>query len=55
MRKNKPRWKNLPTYERMARRCKQSGVSDEMCDWIRTFPERKRQREQSAANAQSVS
>lgn len=45
MKKNKPRWKNLPTYERLARRCKQSGASEEMCEYIR---ERGKQKEKEA-------
>ena len=45
MKKDKPRWKNLPMYERLARRCKQSGVSEEMCEHIR---ERSKQKEKEA-------
>ncbi len=45
MKKDKPRWKNLPMYERLARRCKQSGVSEEMCEHIR---ERGKQKEKEA-------
>lgn len=45
MKKNKPRWKNLPIYERLARRCKQSGASEEMCEHIR---ERCKQKEKKA-------
>lgn len=33
--KNKPRWKDLPLNERLAKRCRQKGVSDEMCEHIR--------------------
>ena len=43
MSKNKPRWKDLPFYERFARQCKQRGVSDEMCEHIR---ERGREKEE---------
>lgn len=35
MAKNKPRWKDLPLYDRLSKRCKQHGVSDEMCEYIR--------------------
>lgn len=45
MKKDKPRWKNLPTYERLARRCKQFGASEEMCEHIR---ERGKQKEKEA-------
>lgn len=34
-RKEKPRWKELPFYERFARELKQRGVSEEMCEHIR--------------------
>lgn len=33
--KGKTRWKDLPLYDRLAKRCKQHGVSDEMCEHIR--------------------
>ena len=33
--KNKPRRKDLPLNERLAKRCMQKGVSDEMCEHIR--------------------
>ena len=45
MKKDKPRWKSLPMYERLARRCKQSGVSEEMYEHIR---ERGKQKENKA-------
>lgn len=32
--KNKPRWKDLNIYERLARRCKQRGSSDEWVEWL---------------------
>ena len=32
----KPRWKELSVSERLARSCKQRGVSEEMCDHIRS-------------------
>lgn len=35
MAKNKPRWKDLPFYERFAKQLKQHGVSDKMCEHIR--------------------
>lgn len=34
-RKEKPRWKELPFYERFARELKQRGVSEKMCEHIR--------------------
>ena len=33
--KNKPRWKDLNMYERLARRCKQRGGYDEWVEWLR--------------------
>lgn len=45
MKKDKPRWKSLPMYERLSRRCKQSGVSEEMYEHIR---ERGKQKENKA-------
>lgn len=35
MAKGKPRWKDLPFYERFAKQLKQRGVSNEMCEHIR--------------------
>ena len=35
MAKGKPRWKDLPFYERLAKQLKHHGVSDEMCEHIR--------------------
>lgn len=31
----KSRWKNLPFYERLSRRCKQRGLSKKMCEHIK--------------------
>lgn len=42
MKKNKPRWKNLDMWERLARRCKQNGASEDTVEHIR---EHKKQRE----------
>ena len=42
MSKDKPRWKDLPFYERLAKQLKQRGVSEEMCEHIR---ERGREKE----------
>lgn len=42
MSKGKPRWKDLPFYERFAKQLKQYGVSEEMCEHIR---ERGREKE----------
>lgn len=41
MAKNKPRWKDLPLNERLARQLKQRGVSDEMCGHIRDMGKKK--------------
>ena len=35
MSKSKPRWKDLPFYERFVKQLKQHGVSEEMCEHIR--------------------
>ena len=35
MKKNKPRWKDLPFYERIARACKRNGSADWMVEHIR--------------------
>lgn len=35
MAKNKPRWRDLPLYERMAKFAKRNGDSDEMVEYIR--------------------
>lgn len=35
MAKGKPRWKDLPFYERFVKQLKQHGVSDEICERIR--------------------
>ena len=35
MKKNKPRWKNLDMWERLAKRCKQNGVSEDIVEHIR--------------------
>ena len=35
MKKNKPRWKNLDTWERLARRRKQNGASEDTVERIR--------------------
>lgn len=45
MAKNKPRWKDLPLYDRLAKRCKQYGVSDEMCEHIREKCKKKEEQE----------
>ena len=45
MKKDKPRWKNLPMYERLSRRCKQSGVSEEMCEHLRNRGKEKEAKE----------
>ena len=42
MKKNKPRWKDLPFYERFARTCKRNGSADWMVEHIR---ERGKQKE----------
>lgn len=35
MKKNKPRWKELDIWERLARRCKQGGCSEDTVEHIR--------------------
>ena len=35
MKKNKPRWKNLDMWERLARRCRQNGASEDTVEHIR--------------------
>ena len=35
MKKDKPRWKNLPFYERFARTCKRNSSADWMVEHIR--------------------
>ena len=35
MKKNKPRWKELDMWERLARRCKQNGASEDTVEHIR--------------------
>lgn len=35
MKKNKPRWKELDIWERLARRCKQNGASEDTVEHIR--------------------
>ena len=42
MSKGKPRWKDLPFYERFAKQLKQNGVSEETCEHIK---ERGREKE----------
>ena len=32
---NKPHWKNLNMYERLARRVKQNGGSDDTVEWLK--------------------
>ena len=45
--KNKPRWKDLPFYERFARTCKRNGSADWMVEHIR---ERGKQKEEDKKN-----
>ena len=35
MKKNKPRWKSLDMWDRLARRCKQNGASEDTVEHIR--------------------
>ena len=37
MKKNKPRWKELDIWERLARRCKQGGCSEDTVEHIREY------------------
>ena len=41
MKKDKPRWKNLDMYERLARRCKRSGCSEETVEHLRGLSRKK--------------
>lgn len=41
MAKGKSRWKDLPLYDRLVKRCKQHGVSDEMCEHIKKIGKKK--------------
>ena len=49
MKKNKPRWKNLPFYERVARIGKRNGAPDWLVDHLR---ERGKQKEEAKRNAE---
>lgn len=40
-RKNKPRWKDLTFYERFAKRLKQKGACEEICEYYREKGKRK--------------
>ena len=42
--KNKPRWKNLDMWERLARRCKQNGALEETVEHIREHGKRRREK-----------
>lgn len=46
MAKGKPRWKELSFHERLLKRLKQHGVSDEMCEYIRERGKKKGRTEQ---------
>ena len=39
--KNKPHWKNLDMWEKLARRCKQNGASEETVEHIREYGKRR--------------
>ena len=41
MAKKKTRWKDLPPYERIAKRCRQKGVSGEVIDRIERYGKEK--------------
>lgn len=41
--KNKPRWKDLPFYERFARELKQRGCTEETCEHYRQKAKKKEQ------------
>lgn len=45
--KNKLRWKDLNMYERLARRCKQRGGSDEWVKWLHQRAKEKETENQS--------
>ena len=42
--KNKPRWKNLDMWERLARRCKQSGCSEDTVEHIREHGKQRKEK-----------
>lgn len=44
MKKNKPRWKNLDMWERLARRCKQNGCSEDTVEHIREHGKQRREK-----------
>lgn len=44
MKKNKPRWKNLDMWERLARRCRQSGCSEDTVEHIREHGKQRREK-----------
>ena len=44
MAKNKPRWKELPYYERLARRLTQQGASSYMIELVRKMEKKEKTR-----------
>lgn len=44
MKKNKPRWKNLDMWERLARRCKQNGASEDTVEHIREHGRKRKEK-----------
>lgn len=44
MKKNKPRWKKLDMWERLARRCKQSGCSEDTVEHIREHGKQRKEK-----------
>ena len=51
--KNKPRWKDLTFNERLAKRCKQMRVSEEMCEHIRQLGAGNDRKTETACNRKS--
>ena len=43
--KNKPRWKDLTFYERFAKRLKQKGACEEICEHYREKGRREKEKE----------
>lgn len=53
--KNKPRWKNLNMYERLARRHKQNGGSEYMVNWLHEKAREKEQKQKEIDTYRTIS
>ena len=51
---NKSRWKNLSLYERLSLRCKQRGVSEEMCKHIASMDKIPRKMMYTSSNGKEI-